>query len=72
MRADGVRGLFRGLPALLARDIPFNALFFGCYDAYCKLLLWLPLPWRASERKSDLSGVEIAVSVRAVVLPLRA
>jgi solute carrier family 25 (mitochondrial ornithine transporter) member 2/15 len=37
VREEGVRGLFSGLPALLARDVPFNALFFGFYSTYCSV-----------------------------------
>ncbi|TMW65845.1 hypothetical protein Poli38472_003610 [Pythium oligandrum] len=34
VRQEGVPGLFRGLSALLLRDVPFNFFFFGCYEAY--------------------------------------
>lgn len=37
LRTEGVRGLWRGLPALWARDIPFNFFFFGAYESYCTL-----------------------------------
>lgn len=66
LRQEGLSALFRGLPALLARDIPFNALFFGCYDMYCKALMAIPFPWREAAHKSDLSSAEIAIAVRAV------
>lgn len=61
VKIEGVTGLFRGLTALLARDIPFNALFFGFYDAYCKLILALPLPWRDLAHKSDMTAAEILI-----------
>jgi solute carrier family 25 ornithine transporter 2/15/solute carrier family 25 carnitine/acylcarnitine transporter 20/29 len=32
-----MRGFFTGLPALLMRDVPFNALFFGSYRTLCRL-----------------------------------
>ena len=64
VKTEGISGLFRGLTALLARDIPFNALFFGFYDAYCKLILSLPLPWRDLAHKSDMTALEFLVAVR--------
>lgn len=36
---EGVNGLFRGLAALWARDIPFNAFFFGTYETLTTLML---------------------------------
>ncbi len=36
-RQAGMRGFFSGLPALLMRDVPFNALFFGSYRTFCRL-----------------------------------
>lgn len=38
-RLEGVSGLFRGLAALWARDIPFNAFFFGTYETLTTLML---------------------------------
>jgi len=38
VRNEGLRGLFRGLPAQYARDIPFNFVFFGSYEATCSSL----------------------------------
>ena len=35
VRAEGIGGLFHGLGALMIRDVPFNALFFGCYETIC-------------------------------------
>ena len=32
VRADGLLGLFRGLPSLWMRDIPFNFVFIGSYE----------------------------------------
>ncbi|GLE04429.1 hypothetical protein PINS_up013371 [Pythium insidiosum] len=34
LQHEGLPGLFRGLSALLLRDVPFNFFFFGCYEAY--------------------------------------
>ena len=40
-----MRGFFAGLSPLLARDVPFNAIFFGTYNTYCALLRsWLQVP----------------------------
>ena len=36
-RETGARGFFSGLPALLMRDVPFNALFFGSYRTFCRI-----------------------------------
>ena len=33
-RQEGVRGFFRGLPALWARDVPFYVVFFSAYTTY--------------------------------------
>jgi solute carrier family 25 (mitochondrial ornithine transporter) member 2/15 len=38
VRKEGFGALFSGLPALLARDVPFNFLFWGSYRGYCSLL----------------------------------
>ncbi|KAG8457381.1 hypothetical protein KFE25_005062 [Diacronema lutheri] len=38
-QSEGVNGLFRGLAALWARDIPFNAFFFGTYEGLTTLML---------------------------------
>lgn len=38
VRTEGPRALFSGLPALWARDIPFNAVFLGSYRLHCVLL----------------------------------
>ena len=35
LQRDGIQGLFRGLPAVLCRDVPFNFFFFGMYEAHC-------------------------------------
>mmetsp|Transcript_6779 Transcript_6779/g.8546 ORF Transcript_6779/g.8546 Transcript_6779/m.8546 type:complete len:292 (-) Transcript_6779:448-1323(-) len=36
VKTDGIRGLFQGLPAQYARDIPFNFVFFGSYETACR------------------------------------
>ena len=54
----GVLGLFRGLPAQLARDIPFNFVFFGSYATVCDSLVKL----RQVQSKNDLSSVDLIFS----------
>jgi len=39
VRSDGAAGLFRGLPSLIARDVPFNALFYGSYESCCAAMM---------------------------------
>ena len=41
LRAEGARGLYRGLGSLVCRDVPFNALFFGSYESTRALLVRL-------------------------------
>lgn len=55
MRAEGVSGLFRGLSALWARDIPFNAFFFGSYESITTLLMQLS----ACHTRDQLSGLQV-------------
>jgi len=38
-RNGGLRGFYRGLTSLLARDVPFNAIFFGSYEFACTQLM---------------------------------
>lgn len=37
VRSEGFKGLFSGLPSLWMRDIPFNFVFLGSYEAFCTL-----------------------------------
>jgi len=39
LRTQGASGLFRGLGPTMLRDVPFNALFYGCYESICTMLL---------------------------------
>jgi hypothetical protein len=65
LRVEGVRGLFRGWTPLVARDVPFNSLFFGCYNAYSKALVALQ-SWRypTSAPSDKLGPVSIVLAVR--------
>jgi len=36
---QGPQGLFRGIGALLLRDVPFNALFYGSYETICTTMM---------------------------------
>ena len=55
LREEGVTGLWRGLGALWARDIPFNCVFFGSYEAYCAGLCTLT----GASGKDDLGPAHI-------------
>ncbi|CAF3954802.1 unnamed protein product [Adineta steineri] len=48
LRTEGIRGLFRGLTATLARECPGNACFFGGYEFTRSILM------RENEKKSDI------------------
>lgn len=37
-RENGLRGIFRGLSSTVARDVPFNFVFFGAYEAWTTIL----------------------------------
>jgi len=50
IHAEGARGLYRGLGPLVARDVPFNALFYGTYESLCTALMRL----RGAETKEQL------------------
>ena len=50
LRAQGVPGLFQGLSALMMRDVPFNALFFGFYETICSAMM----RFQSLESKADL------------------
>lgn len=39
-RTEGVRGFFKGLPSLWARDIPFNFAFLGSYETFLYLFAY--------------------------------
>lgn len=58
LRGDGPMGMFRGLTALWARDIPFNALFFGSYESITTLMM------RSSGASSrdELSSVQVCLA----------
>jgi len=38
LKTQGPRGLFKGWTALVCRDVPFNAAFFGSYEGLCSLI----------------------------------
>jgi len=50
VRQHGVFGLYQGIGALLMRDVPFNALFYGCYESICSAMMRL----YGLESKDDL------------------
>lgn len=57
LRTDGPLGFFRGLPSLWLRDIPFNFLFLGSYEANCALFAVL-----GNKTKADLNPAELFIS----------
>lgn len=56
VRSEGVRGLFKGLPSLWARDIPFNFAFLGSYETFCALFAWA----EGSDRQRLSAGSTLA------------
>mmetsp|Transcript_55018 Transcript_55018/g.119934 ORF Transcript_55018/g.119934 Transcript_55018/m.119934 type:complete len:324 (+) Transcript_55018:177-1148(+) len=52
---QGTRGFFRGLSGLWARDIPFNAVFFGSYETICTGLM----RYSRVTSKDDLSVTQV-------------
>lgn len=57
-RTEGPRGLYRGVTALWARDIPYNALYFGTYE----LCTFLSMRALGREHRDDLSPLAVLVS----------
>ena len=55
-RAEGARGFFAGLAPLLARDVPFNTLFFGSYRFFSSLLFLPAVPDRPPLLGSGVAG----------------
>jgi len=55
LAADGVVGCFRGLGPLIARDVPFNALFYGSYESICTFFMRI----QSLESKESLGPVTI-------------
>jgi hypothetical protein len=75
VRRDGVRGLFKGLPSLWARDIPFNFAFLGSYEAFCGLFAWAtesdrralnPLPTLAAGGLAGMAGWSVVFPMDVV------
>lgn len=42
IRQNGIRGLYTGLGSTLARNVPYNALHFGLFEAFTRYLSALP------------------------------
>jgi len=55
---SGILGLFRGLPAQLARDIPFNFVFFGGYATVSDSLVKI----KNLKSKDELSSLDLIFS----------
>jgi len=58
VQSEGMHGLFRGLPAQLARDVPFNYVFFGSYEALCYGMCKLS----SRQQKEELSATHYFVA----------
>ncbi|KCV73164.1 hypothetical protein H696_00707 [Fonticula alba] len=56
-RTSGPAGFFRGLPSLWMRDIPFNFLFLGSYEAICA-----GISYAGGKTKDDMNPAELFVS----------
>ncbi|CAM9209637.1 unnamed protein product [Ectocarpus fasciculatus] len=58
-RENGLRGIFRGLSSTVARDVPFNFVFFGAYEAWTTILSsFVEKP--STDRRLNPFGVYIA------------
>ena len=55
IKQDGVRGLFRGLPTLWLRDIPFNIVFLAGFEASCRMIAAV----RGLEGRNSLGPVSL-------------
>lgn len=55
VRAHGPAGLYKGMSALLMRDVPFNALFYGGYETICTSMMRM----RGLGSKEDLGTPSI-------------
>jgi len=53
VRGEGAASLFRGLPAQLARDVPFNFAFFGAYETVSRGVAALRGVGKAELRVAD-------------------
>jgi len=56
VRTEGVGGLFRGLGSVLARDLPFNFVFLGSYEAVIQAMQRLR---GLNTTKDELTSLEI-------------
>jgi len=58
IREEGALSLFRGLPAQLARDVPFNLVFFSSFENCCRAFGAL----RGGCEKKDLSAPDLILA----------
>jgi hypothetical protein len=56
-KQEGFKGLFSGLPSVWMRDIPFNFVFLGSYEAYCSLAAW-----KEGRERNELGAAEMFVA----------
>lgn len=55
-RTEGLKGLFAGLPSVWMRDIPFNFVFLGSYEAFCSAA-----SWKFNKSRDELGAAELFV-----------
>lgn len=55
-RTEGLKGLFAGLPSVWMRDIPFNFVFLGSYEAFCSAATW-----KFNKSREELGAAELFV-----------
>ena len=55
LHSQGLAGLYRGIGALMLRDVPFNSLFYGTYESICTAMM----QFRGLPRKDELGTASI-------------
>ena len=58
VKFEGIQALFRGLPAQLARDVPFNLVFFASYERIVSGMQSI----NGQESKKEMSGWDFALA----------
>lgn len=74
VRHEGPQALYKGWLPLLARDIPFNTVFLGSYEAYCAGFRWVRSALATDDSISQLeivfAGGAAGATAWAVVFPM--
>lgn len=58
IRKEGPSGLFKSLPSQVIRDVPFNAIFIGSFEAYARGIIY----GKNLSEKSELNSLDLFVS----------